>query len=90
MQPRSSIEMAGNETVKQAVMCGMGVGFLSAHTFQVELQAARLAVLDMAGLPRWVDWCVVQRRDRRLEGVHAAMRDFVVERGAEWARCRIG
>ncbi len=89
MQPRTSIEMAGNETVKQAVICGMGVGFLSAHTFQVELRAGLLAVLDVAGLPRWLDWCIVQRRDRRLEGVHAGMRDFVIAHGAEWAQCRV-
>ncbi len=90
MQPRASVEMAGNETVKQAVMCGMGIGFLSAHTFQVELQAGLLTVLNVAGLPRWIDWCMIQRRDRRLEGVHAAMRDFVIARGAEWAQCRVG
>ena len=34
IQVRAGLELAGNETIKQAVMCGMGISFLSAHTFQ--------------------------------------------------------
>lgn len=89
IQVRASLELAGNETIKQAVMCGMGISFLSAHTFQVELEAGRIAVLDMVDLPKWVDWCFVQRRDTQLSGVNAAMRDFIIAQGAELARCRL-
>lgn len=89
IQPPSGIEMAGNESVKQAVMCGLGISFLSAHTFQVELQAGLIAVLDLVEMPKWLDWCIVQRRDRTLDGVHAALRDFVIAHGADWARCRL-
>mgnify|MGYP001549743851 CR=1 FL=1 len=88
IQVRSVMELAGNETIKQAVMCGMGVSFLSAHTFQVELQAGLMTVLDVLDLPKHVDWCFVQRRDTVLSGVNAAFREFVIANGADWARCR--
>lgn len=88
IQVRSVMELAGNETIKQAVMCGMGISFLSAHTFQVELQAGLMTVLDVLDLPKHVDWCFVQRRDTVLSGVNAAFREFVIANGADWARCR--
>jgi DNA-binding transcriptional LysR family regulator len=41
------MEMASNETIKQAVMAGMGVSFISRHTIDLELQTQRLVVLDV-------------------------------------------
>jgi DNA-binding transcriptional LysR family regulator len=87
IQVRAGLELAGNETIKQAVMCGMGISFLSAHTFQVELNAGLICILDMVDMPKHVDWCFVQRRDTLLSGVNAAFRDFVLAHGAEWAHC---
>lgn len=89
IQVRAGMELAGNETIKQAVMCGMGISFLSAHTFQVELQAGLMAVLDVVDMPKHIDWCFVQRRDTLLGGVNAAFRDFVIAHGADWAACRV-
>ncbi len=48
---RIGMEMASNETIKQAVMAGLGIAFLSAHTVAAELADRRLALLDIAGLP---------------------------------------
>jgi LysR family transcriptional regulator, low CO2-responsive transcriptional regulator len=45
------MEIGSNETIKQAVMAGMGIALLSAHTIAAELRDGRLAVLDVAGLP---------------------------------------
>ncbi|RZS56967.1 LysR family transcriptional regulator [Sphaerotilus mobilis] len=88
IQVRAGLELAGNETIKQAVMCGMGISFLSAHTFQVELEAGRMALLDVRGMPKHIDWCFVQRRDTQLGGVNAAFRQFVIDEGALYAACR--
>ncbi|MDZ7854644.1 LysR family transcriptional regulator [Sphaerotilus sp.] len=89
IQVRAGLELAGNETIKQAVMCGMGISFLSAHTFQVELEVGRMAVLDVVGLPKHIDWCFVQRRDTQLTGVNAAFRQFVIDEGAQHAACQV-
>ncbi len=63
--PRFGMEIGSNETVKQAVMAGLGIAFLSAHTIELEVQTQRLAVLDVAGLPIVRSWCVVRLAERR-------------------------
>ena len=41
------MELGSNETIKQAVMAGLGIALLSAHTIAAEVADGRLAVLDM-------------------------------------------
>jgi DNA-binding transcriptional LysR family regulator len=79
---RSTMEVSSNETIKQAVMAGMGVSFLSIHTVGLELETGRLVALDVRGLPVMRDWYVIHMRDKRLTPVTAAFRDFLLERGA--------
>src|SRR4051812_5424111 len=40
------MEIGSNETIKQAVMAGMGIALLSAHTIAAEVADGRLKVLD--------------------------------------------
>lgn len=82
-------EMHGNETVKQAMMADMGISFMSAHAVQLELETGRLVVLDVIGLPKMLDWCLLHRRDVVLAGINARFRDFVLEHGARIAGCRV-
>jgi DNA-binding transcriptional LysR family regulator len=81
-RPRETIEMSSNETIKQAVMAGMGVSFLSLHTAGLELQARRLIVLDVAGTPVMRAWHVIHRERKRLSPVAQAFKAFLIERGA--------
>ena len=89
LQVKVSMELSGNETIKQAVMAGMGISFLSAHTFQIELEAGKLAVLDMEDMPKMLDWCLLHRRDSTLMGINGAFREFVLAQGSDLAKCRI-
>jgi len=66
VQVRAVMEADSNETIKQAVMAGIGMGFLSLHTVRPELAAGRIAVLDVFGLPLRRQWYVVHSRQRRL------------------------
>ena len=50
-EPRIAMEMSSNETIKQAVMAGMGLSFLSLHTIGLELRSGLIAVLDVEGPP---------------------------------------
>ncbi len=84
--PRVEMEIASNETIKQAVAAGFGVGFLSAHAVQQELALHRLAVVPVKGFPFMRQWYVVVRRDRRLPRITEAFRRFVVEEGARLIR----
>ncbi len=47
-----AMEITSTETIKQAVIAGMGISFLSAHTISMELQVGKLAVLDISGFSR--------------------------------------
>ena len=78
-----AMEIRSTETIKQAVIAGMGVSFLSAHTIARELQAGQLAVLDVAGFPVMLQWYVVHLRHKVLAPVAVAFKAFLLQRGAE-------
>jgi len=73
-----SMEMASNETIKQAVQAGMGVSLLSLHTIELELKTRRLAILDVQGTPIVRDWHVVRLAAKRLSPVAQAFRTFLL------------
>jgi LysR family transcriptional regulator, low CO2-responsive transcriptional regulator len=81
IKPQTAIEASNNETVKQAVAAGFGVAFLSAHAIGLEVQAKRLAVLDIAELPIRRRWYAVQRKGKRLPAVASAFVDFLGKEG---------
>jgi DNA-binding transcriptional LysR family regulator len=77
-----AMEIRSTETIKQAVIAGMGVSFLSAHTISQELKAGSLRVLDVQGFPLMLHWFVVHRRNKRLPPVAQAFKDFLLSDGA--------
>jgi DNA-binding transcriptional LysR family regulator len=79
---RETLEMSSNETIKQAVMAGMGIAFLSAHTIGLEVRAGRLAMLAVSGLPVMREWYVIHRRGKRLSPAAQAFKAFLLEQGA--------
>ncbi len=80
--PARLMEMASNETIKQAVMAGMGLSFLSRHTIGLEVSVGRLAVLDVKETPIVRDWFVVHREGKRLLPVGQALIAFLRDNGA--------
>jgi len=76
------IEIPCAEAIKQSVMTGMGISFLSAHAVQLELQAGLLAILDVQGFPIQREWCVVHRADKSLSGTALAFKQFLLTEGA--------
>ena len=77
-------EMGSNETIKQAVMAGLGISFISSHTIANELAAGRLVILDVTGLPIIKTWYVVRRKDKRLMPSSEALFAFWQKHGAEF------
>ncbi|MGZ5194205.1 MAG: LysR family transcriptional regulator [Ramlibacter sp.] len=77
-----AMEIRSTETIKQAVMAGMGVSFLSAHTVSRELQAGSLTVLNVQGFPLMLNWYVVHRKNKRLPPVAQAFKTFLMTEGA--------
>jgi len=79
--PRIAMQISSNETIKQAVIAGFGLSFLSAHAIALERELGRLAMLDVEGFPARGHWYVVHRRTKRLPPVAAAFRTFLLDDG---------
>lgn len=82
--PAYGLEIDSNETIKQAVMAGLGVAFISAHTVAAELADGRLVKLDAIGLPVVRTWFVMRRLDRRPLPAVRAMQEFIVANRADF------
>ncbi len=80
-EPRITMEMSSNETIKQAVMAGMGLSFMSLHTMGLELRSGLLHILDIEGTPVMKMWNVVHLQARLLSPAAEAFRYFIIERG---------
>ena len=77
----SSLEMNENEAIKQAVQAGMGLGIVSMHTLELELETGRLVILDVEDFPIMRHWYLVHRTAKRLPPVAQAFEDFVLDEG---------
>jgi len=82
-QVQVAMEIRSTETIKQAVIAGMGLGFLSAHTIGRELADGSLVELPVDGFPLMLHWYVVHRREKRLPPVARAFRQFLLDEGAQ-------
>jgi DNA-binding transcriptional LysR family regulator len=81
LEPTVGMELGSNETIKQAVMAGMGVAFISSHTIGLELSAGALALVHAPGLPVIRRWHVVHLAAKRLSPAAEAFKGFVLEEG---------
>ena len=82
--PSAGVEFGSNETIKQAVMAGMGIALISAHTVAAELEAKRLISLNVEGLPINKKWFVVKHKNKRLLPSSQALWDFFAHSGKNY------
>jgi DNA-binding transcriptional LysR family regulator len=79
--PTPTMQMTSNETIKQAVIAGMGLAFVSLHTVALELSVGQLVLLDVAGLPLVRRWHIVNVQGKTLSPAAESFRYFVMEEG---------
>lgn len=79
INPRIVMEMPSNETIKQAVMAGMGLSFLSLRTIRHELASGHLVLLDIEGLPIVRHWYVTHLSSKRLSPAANALKSFLID-----------
>jgi LysR family transcriptional regulator for metE and metH len=84
VRPKIGMAMSSNETIKQAVIAGLGIAFISAHTVATELDERRLVTLDVDGLPIVRQWFALSRRDKVLMPPARAMLEFLGAKGAQF------
>ena len=77
-KPARVIEMDSNETIKQAVIAGLGVAMLSLHTCFEELRQGRLVLLAGRGLPVMRHWYLVTRSAPALDPAATRLADQIL------------
>ncbi|MFB9222763.1 LysR family regulator CbbR [Paracoccus cavernae] len=77
-QPWRMIEMGTNETIKQAVIAGLGIALISQHTVTEELRWGRLIALQAIGLPIQRSWYLLRREDAQITPATTRIHDYIV------------
>lgn len=88
--PARQLVLGGNETIKQAVIAGMGISLLSRHTLTLEMEHRELAILPIDGTPVLRSWHVAYRGGRRLSPAAKALYDFVLHQGGAFLSTAFG
>lgn len=78
LTPTIGMEMGSNEAIKQAVVAGLGISFMSQHTLGLELTCGRLAVLKVKDTPVMRRWFIVRHKHKRLTPALGAFWEFVL------------
>jgi DNA-binding transcriptional LysR family regulator len=76
--PRN-MEMDTNEAIKQSVQAGIGIGIISRHGIELELETQRLVVLDVEHFPIVRHWYIVHRKDKRPSLAAVEFEDFLLK-----------
>jgi LysR family transcriptional regulator, low CO2-responsive transcriptional regulator len=77
---KMSMEMSGNETIKQAVMADLGVSFVSLHTVGNEIASKQVVLLDIKGTPVMRTWHIVTPNNHPITQSTEAFRQFILEK----------
>ncbi len=73
------MSMDTNEAIKQSVQAGMGIGIISRHGIELELETKRLVILDVDHFPILRNWHIVQRKEKRPSTATQEFSRFLLE-----------
>jgi len=79
------MSMDTNEAIKQSVQAGMGIGIISSHGIEMELETKRLVVLDVDHFPIVRHWYIVHRKDKRASVAAQEFARFLSEESQQRA-----
>jgi len=78
LELKTGLEMHSNEAIKQAVEAGLGLGIVSLHTLELELETQRIAVLQAEDFPVIRHWYMVHREGKRETPLMRSFHDYVL------------
>ena len=78
IQPNIIMEMSSNESIKQAVIAGLGISFVSQHTIASELRNNQLKVLRVMNTPINRKWHVVTLNPMSINRSVELLKDFIL------------
>ncbi len=79
--PIVRMELSSNESIKQAIVAGLGITVLSLHSLALEGTNGPIAVLDAQGFPIQRHWYLAHSRGQKLSVVAQTFLDFVRQEG---------
>ncbi|MFO1380348.1 MAG: LysR family transcriptional regulator [Chitinivorax sp.] len=82
--------LPSNETIKQAVMAGLGLAFISRHTIGLELDGGYLRVLPVSGTPVMREWHLVRRTGKPLTPALQVFEQLLLQSGSQLLGNAIG
>jgi len=79
LSPETHMEFDDSEAIKQGVISGLGIAFLSMHAMRLELASGEIAVLDVEGFPLRRRWYVAHRAEKRLTGAARSFLEYLLQ-----------
>ncbi|MBB1073225.1 LysR family transcriptional regulator [Rhodoferax sp. 4810] len=76
--PNVRMQLGSTETIKHAIVGGLGISALSLHSLRLESSGGKLALLDVVGFPIIRRWHLVYSRGRDLSLAAKTFLDFAV------------
>ena len=80
---RVRLELSNNEAIKQAIIAGLGISVLSAHTLVLDNASGEFSILDVEGFPLMRDWYAVYRAGKQLSIVARAFLGYLLSEGEQ-------
>ncbi|MEM9051741.1 MAG: LysR family transcriptional regulator [Bacteroidota bacterium] len=82
--PEVSMELVTNEAVKQLILAGFGVSFLSIYSMRLELQHNELQIIPHTRLPLKGKWTLAWLKGKRHTPATEAFLNFVKNDSKNW------
>jgi len=82
----SSYEMSSNESIKHAVVAGLGLGIVALHTIKLELEAGKLLILNVENFPLERHWHLVSRKGRKLSPAAIEFKAFILDSAGRYQK----
>lgn len=74
---RVRMELSTNESIKQAILAGLGISFMSRYTLGLDTDHGGLVALDVRGFPLDAQWYFVYPVGKEVSVVARSFMDFV-------------
>jgi DNA-binding transcriptional LysR family regulator len=76
LTPKVRMELGTNESIKEAILAGLGVSIMSRYTFGLDPESSRYLCLDVEGFPLENHWYFAYPTGKQLSPVTRAFLDF--------------
>ncbi len=77
LRARKKIELTSNETVKQAVIAGLGISIMPLIGIRDEIKNKRIKIIPAAGLPIFTKWRLIWLKEKPLTPIAKAYLEFL-------------